>query len=360
MHTQALGQDAVAAADAGAPAIAPEELAGVVEAVNQAMEGLRETHAALHGEVARLQRELRDAKTRLRRAQELAALGEMAAGIAHEIRNPLGSIRLYAEALVDDLDDKPESRDVAGRIVSSVGHLNAVVTDVLAFSRELRLDFERVPARELAQEALGRCRAELESSRVVCTLIAPEEMTVRCDQGLMVQALTNVLRNAIDAAADRHASGGGRVTLGVRTSAQRDADGRRVETIAFTVADNGSGIPAEVRERMFNPFFTTRAAGTGLGLPIVHRIVDAHDGWVVIDNARAGEDDASSDRANASENGDSGDIGDGDRGGGAGAEVALHLPAEGPGAGRMSIGRDADREAAEQSDHQQRTREQAA
>ncbi len=259
------------------------ELATLIESFNGAVAHLTATHDQLQGEVTRLQGELAGAQSQLHRAQELAALGEMAAGIAHEVRNPLGSIRLYAEALAQDLRDRPSECSVAERIVRCVTHLNAVVGDVLAFARELTLELETCEAKSLCDEAAELCAASVETAGVTLRVDAAGSLAeVKCDRGFLLQALANVIRNGCEAAGE---SDGERV-VEVKACARllRQADGTRREAIAFVVRDTGAGISDEVRGRIFNPFFTTRKTGTGLGLSIVHRIVDAHGGAVTIGN----------------------------------------------------------------------------
>lgn len=290
------GGQAVAEAEAGvmsrveaAGGLSERDVAELLETFNSATQRLQQTHAALRGEVGRLQVELTETKRRLGRASELAALGEMAAGIAHEIRNPLGSIKLYAAMLAQDLGDRPGEQGVARRIVSAVDRLNAVVGDVLAFSREIRLAPDDVSVGEAFGGAVESCQAAIESGGVELRWPSASESatTVRVDAGLVHQALVNVVRNACEAMAER-ARGERVLTLGVARRSVLGEDGRRLVMSGLVVRDTGPGVPAEVRRRMFNPFFTTREAGTGLGLAIVHRIMDAHGGRVEIRDGSPG------------------------------------------------------------------------
>lgn len=276
------------------PTRSPGELAELIGAFNDVTSRLQETHERLTAEVARLQSELHDTNRRLRRAQELAALGEMAAGIAHEIRNPLGSIRLYASALEQDLADRPDQRRLAGRIADAVRGLNAIVCDVLAFAREVKI--EAVPARaaSIIERAAAACADLIERTGVELAL--PGAITaddadamILCDAGLVQQALTNIIRNAIEAVdgAERRDKSG-RVSVSVQRATQRDETGAAYDMISLRVRDTGPGVTPEVMQRMFNPFFTTRDAGAGLGLAIVHRIADAHGGRVSVRNHESG------------------------------------------------------------------------
>lgn len=245
------------------------ELEAVIAAYNQVTERLEASHASLNREVARLRSDLASANEALQRSRRLAALGEMAAGIAHEIRNPLASIHLYADMLGQDLADRPQQADTCGKIAEAVRGLDAIVNDVLTFSREMRLR----PVPGSAAEAL--CRAV----EAVCPMLEANGITVieptsdamaAYDRDLLHQALVNLVRNAAEAMV-----AGGTLTLEVITE-----EGG----CGLIVRDSGPGIAADAIDRIFNPFFTTRDAGTGLGLAIVHRILDAHGGSIAVHN----------------------------------------------------------------------------
>lgn len=264
----------------GAPqgSLSPGDLAELMSAFTEVTSKLERTHGQLRAEVARLNAELRDANEALQRSRRLAALGEMAAGISHEIRNPLGSIQLYASMLREDLESMPQQREVVEKIGRAVRGLDEIVGDVLSFAREINARHRPCEIEALVRGALDSCCAELVGS--VRTAFADEPDGIECDAGLIQQALVNILRNAGEA---NRISGGEGVVI---ESAPREIerDGRTERGVAITVSDHGDGIPERVIERMFNPFFTTREAGTGLGLAIVHRIVDAHRGLVEVGN----------------------------------------------------------------------------
>lgn len=282
------------------------DLAELMRAFSEVTERLEATHQGLQSEVSRLRAELGEANVQLERSKRLSALGEMAAGIAHEIRNPLGAIGLYARLLEQDLAECPlaHAREMAGRIRQSVMGLDAIVSDVLDFSRDLRVQASEVEADELLERALETCcpggvmpEGVRLSRHGVC-----RSVRVKCDAGLVHQALVNVIRNALEAMAEKAvgrpqesdgAHGVQVLTLGVERRTSRLSFGELEDRVALIVQDTGGGVPEDVRDRMFNPFFTTRRAGTGLGLAIVHRIVDAHGGVirvhsVVDDSGRAG------------------------------------------------------------------------
>ncbi|MFA7236629.1 MAG: ATP-binding protein [Phycisphaeraceae bacterium] len=252
------------------------ELVEIIRAYNQVTDRLRQSHELLHSEVERLQHELASANAALQRSRRLAALGEMAAGIAHEIRNPLASIQLYANMLEKDLADQPEQHDIARRIASAVRGLDGIVNDVLTFSREMkvrRVEGSAMEAMERAVEAVG----PLVEQHGIEVRYEGDDVLLEHDRDLLRQALVNLIRNACEAMSpppppevcERV------LTLGV---SHDDA------SVTLTIRDSGPGIGEADIDRIFNPFFTTRATGTGLGLAIVHRIIDAHGGSISVHN----------------------------------------------------------------------------
>lgn len=276
----------MSAANPARPAVTASDLAELMSAFNDVTGRLEATHESLRREVARLQAELREANEQLERSRRLAALGEMAAGIAHEVRNPLGSIRLYARMLEQDLADRPGERQIAGKIAAAVHGLDGVVGDVLNFARELRVSAQAVDGCELLERALEACCApEGSGVRVVLKRGRGRRAALWCDPALMHRALVNVIRNALQAMAEAEPPEGGHV-LTLEAGPAAEEDGRAMHCLS--IADTGPGVGEGVLERMFNPFFTTRAAGTGLGLPIVHRIVDAHGGRIAVRNGGSG------------------------------------------------------------------------
>lgn len=289
---------AVPASDSIArPAREAQDLAEIMTAFTQVTDRLQGAHQTLQAEVRRLNHELRETNEQLRRSRQLAALGQMAAGIAHEIRNPLGSIRLYASMLAEDLTDRPDSNRLASQIARAVRDLDAVVGDVLNFAREMKIRPAPTEVSALIDQAVEGCCGLLHDSSVELRRDAAAESRLPMldiDALLINQALVNLIRNAIEAMEGR-----GTLTL----TAEVDTLGPPTSTpdlnepegpfadrrwIRIVVDDTGPGIPEEIAERIFNPFFTTRHTGTGLGLAIVHRIVDAHGGEIHIGRNPAG------------------------------------------------------------------------
>lgn len=286
------------------PDIAPqadprlEELAQIIRAYTQVTDKLEKSHAMLGSEVERLQKELASTDAQLQRSRRLAALGEMAAGIAHEIRNPLGAIQLYAGMLEEDMTTLSqqatghpqqsvaiiqEAAQTARKIASAVRGLDSIVNDVLTFSREMqpRAVSLGVPA------VLGRCAEAIWPvvTQANIRLILPDADTrpeldhlmLLADPELLHQAMLNLMRNAVDAITSHKAGDLASRTIWL--------DARREGThVVLIVRDSGPGIPEQAIDRIFNPFFTTRDTGTGLGLAIVHRIADAHGGAIAAFN----------------------------------------------------------------------------
>lgn len=262
----------------GQPPLTSSDLAELMSAFNAVTGRLQETHEQLRGEVARLTRELTDANEQLARSKRLAALGEMAAGIAHEVRNPLGSISLFAKMLKDDLAEKPVQQRLAEKIIASAKGLNAVVGDVLTFSREFRVQREETLASEVIDRALGACQHDGIEGWESIEIVRNDRKCsspVSLDPSLAVQAMTNIIRNAMEAMVEGNTPEK-TLTFDIGKQSSADSQGKRQRLIGIRVTDSGPGLSDEVLSRMFNPFFTTRKAGTGLGLAIVHRIMDAH------------------------------------------------------------------------------------
>ncbi len=261
-----------------------EDLKDLMQTVTETSQQLQQTHMILQREVARLQHELAEANAQLQRSRSLAALGGMAAGIAHEIRNPLGSIQLYVQMLAEDVRDRPEQAELCGKIDRAVSSLDAIVSDVLLFSREVGLNARPTTAKALLERAVEGCAALLARDGIDLHVDAPDDLTIVTDELQLTQALGNLIRNAIEAMVESDADDNGEGYPGIRLTARRRSvrcpDGRRASRLVLGVEDRGPGIPDDISQRMFNPFFTTRAAGTGLGLAIVHRIVDAHGGHI--------------------------------------------------------------------------------
>lgn len=263
--------------DASEVSLRERELSAIITAYNEVTERLKESHERLASEVNRMAKELRFKNEALRRSERLAALGQMAAGLAHEIRNPLGGIALYASRLEGELSDRPDARKAAGKISQGVRSLNRLVSEILDFAQEDRLDRAPCEMDSILTSVMEQVR--LWSAETGATItIAPDARAwvVDCDRDRMQQVLTNLLINAVQAAGPS-----GDVRLAAR-SLEGDAG------VEIEVCDDGPGIPEDRIGRIFNPFYTTKSTGTGLGLAIAHRIVEAHGGTIVATNRAEG------------------------------------------------------------------------
>ena len=230
----------------------------------------------LAGTLAETNRKLEQAQEEARRSERLAALGHMSAGLAHEIRNPLGVIKGSAEMLHQKLgEENPLASELAGYISSETNRLSALVTRFLDFARPLHAELvpqEITPVLEQALHAVsvthkdGLVRVERE--------YAGDLPLVPLDEGLAEQAFVNLIQNAYDAMGSR----GG--TLRLKAAKAQSANRQGVEV---RIEDTGPGIPAELREQIFNPFVTTKKAGVGLGLSIVSTIIDGHHGTIRVE-----------------------------------------------------------------------------
>ncbi len=258
------------------------EFGAIIKAYSDVTERLMQAHESLHGEVSRLRDELGRKNAELRRRERLAALGEMAAGLAHEIRNPLGGIALYASMLEQTLAGHADAGASARKISEGVRSLDRLVGEILDFAQEDRL--ERQPCQLggiLAEvDAIARPWADRSGARASFDDRA-DELWIDADPLRLRQVLTNLVINGLQAAGE-----GGQVQVNARYR-QVPPPGHCGE-VQIEVLDSGPGIPADMLDRIFNPFFTTKPTGTGLGLAIVHRIVEAHGGTIRATNRPEG------------------------------------------------------------------------
>lgn len=257
-----------------------DDLLELLVRYNEATERLEASHEGLKAEVVRLRAELEQKNRELERRQRLAMLGEMAAGVAHEIRNPLGGISLYADMLIADLADLPDPMDLARRIQSGVRILNRIVDDMLLFARELRIDAQVHRLDDLVCGALELARHDVSRSGLRVVVEANRlGVAVEADGSLVTRALLNMILNAAQAADGRRRGATLRITAAVEPDPSQ---------VAVILEDTCGGITEEDLPRIFNPFFTRRDQGTGLGLAIVHRTIEAHGGRTAVVNNTLG------------------------------------------------------------------------
>ena len=219
---------------------------------------------------------LASARAHVAQTEKLAALGQLAAAIAHEVRNPLAVVRSAAQGLTETLpDDDASARRAASFIIAEVDRLSSVVNSLLAFVRPLQLNLRPVPVADVVTRALDLATSELATRGVHLRRDQPATLpSITADGDLVCQVLLGLLSNAGQAV-----PAGGSVTVAARAAA---------DAVELAVSDDGPGIPADIRSRIFEPFFTTRPRGTGLGLAVVRQIVEAHGGSIDVGDRAGG------------------------------------------------------------------------
>lgn len=222
-------------------------------------------------------RQLRRAEADARRAERLAALGQLSAGLAHEIRNPLGVIKGSADMLSRKVaGSEPLVAELAGYISSEVNRLNALVVRFLDFARPSKLELrpERIP--EIVERALETAAASFPDAGVnVERNYAPNLPEIPADGQLLEQVFVNLITNAFQAMQGQAGSSEKILRIAIEPEISNGEPG-----VAVFIEDTGPGVPPELREQIFNPFFTSKKDGVGLGLSIVAKIVDDHRGTI--------------------------------------------------------------------------------
>lgn len=223
-------------------------------------------------QLAEANRSLQEAEAAVRRSERLAALGQLSGGLAHELRNPLGTIRASAEMLLKNVPEGSEmARELAGFISSEVDRTNSLVTRFLEFARPLELQPGRAELAEVLDSAIGQLeRGQPHYDVTIYRNYSPDVRPFAFDAELLERVFYNLILNAAQATPP-----GGEVTVKTR------ALGGGVE---ISVIDRGSGIEPAQLENIFNPFFTTKKDGVGLGLAIVSKIVDLHGGKITVES----------------------------------------------------------------------------
>ena len=245
------------------------EVGQLARSFNAMAQEIQEHRENLERSVDARTAELRQARDSLLQSEKLASIGRLAAGVAHELNNPLTSILMNVNLLMEDADDQPALRAELQRIGEDTIRCKRIIDDLRDFSRRQELDIALTDVNALVRDALGQFGR---GTRLQGIEVAFEPASgippVPCDRARMEQVLGNVLVNA--AQAPPH---GGRLTVGTAF---------REGFAELSVRDTGPGVPEAIRGRIFDPFFTTKPQGTGLGLSIVYRIMEAHGGKVVV------------------------------------------------------------------------------
>ena len=227
--------------------------------------------------------QLQELSKQASRVSTLTALGEMAATVAHEIRNPLGGIGGFAGLLERDLDVEDPRRRLVKKIVEGVESLNRMVTNLLNYTRPLQLNLRPVDFLEVVEDCLGFFEIDAGNRLDNVELCREFPMgTVPCktDPEQIQQIVLNLLHNAVQAMPS-----GGQIKVGVSEADEgAEASGLSGPCITLTVADSGVGMTDEVKEKLFMPFFTTKEDGNGLGLATARKVIEAHGGEILVDS----------------------------------------------------------------------------
>jgi two-component system sensor histidine kinase HydH len=248
-----------------------------------AQESRRQTrlYQDLAEQLAETNRQLKQAQAEMRRSERLAALGQLSAGLAHEIRNPLGVIKGSAEILTQKLQGANElARELAGYISTEVNRLSELVTQFLNFARPLHAELYPADITALLDRVLKNVSEHWKGKPVQIERVYASGLPlVPLDESLCEQAFINLVQNAHEAMEER----GGTLQVEVARVIQNDTEG-----VLVRLTDNGPGIPDTLREEIFNPFVTTKKTGVGLGLSIVSQIVDGHHGTIRVEKGPQG------------------------------------------------------------------------
>ena len=215
----------------------------------------------------------RDLQEKVHRSERLASLGRLAAGVAHEIRNPLSSIKGFAQYFVKRFSGHDEEQGYASVMVKEVDRLNRVITDLLDFAGPKEPRREPQSLETIAEQALKLLAPDLEARKVeVVKDYDPDLPTVSVDRDRISQVFINLLLNALESM-----EAGGEIRISLHRCGPPPA-------VEASVADTGAGIPESDREKVFEPFFSKKRKGTGLGLAIVHQIVESHRGDIRVES----------------------------------------------------------------------------
>jgi PAS domain S-box-containing protein len=226
------------------------------------------------------------------RRNRFTAMGEMAANIAHEIRNPLGSIELFASLVRKGLDGDDEKMAHLNHISSAVTSMNHIISNVLEYTKPRAVSLKELDLHGLLRELEGFFSFQCQQNGVTLALnLEAPDPWIRADREMLKQVFHNLLLNAVQAMPE-----GGRLTLATRARAVSAADlppqlnrapaaeGGIFNMLEVTVRDTGLGMPPEIQNKIFDPFFTTKSRGTGLGLAITHAIVEAHQATIAVES----------------------------------------------------------------------------
>jgi signal transduction histidine kinase/putative methionine-R-sulfoxide reductase with GAF domain len=245
------------------------ENARLIQQLNQAKNQIQGYAGQLEVKVKERTRELVEAQNKLLKAQRLAAIGELAGMVGHDLRNPLTGISGAAYYLKKKMNEKlnTREREMFETLEKAITSSNKIIDDLLEYSREIRLELSEAEPKSLLKEALSLIEVP---QKIHVLNRTGKEPRVKVDKEKMRRVFVNIVKNAFDAMPD-----GGKLT--VKSGKERD-------NVAFTFSDTGAGMSKEVKNKIWSPLFTTKAKGMGFGLPICKRIVEAHGGKISVES----------------------------------------------------------------------------
>ena len=260
-----------------------DEIGTLIEGFNTMAEKLRKAYSQLEGRVKASNSELEKAYQTLKQRQEqlirsekMAALGQLSAGIAHEIRNPLTSVKIFIQSLEKEIDPDENQREDFRIIRKEIDKINEHINRFLDFARPEEPQFQRVDVRALVMDTLNLLTPKMRTSSIDPDILLPEDLpSVEGDPKQLGQVFLNLILNAIEAMPQ-----GGTLTIHSTTKA---APGSH-EVVQLVFTDTGGGIPEKDRPYLYDPFFTTKEGGTGLGLSIVYSIIQKHNGQIEVES----------------------------------------------------------------------------
>ena len=261
-----------------------DEIGTLIAGFNVMVEKLKKAYTDLEGKVETSNKELEIAYQMLKQRQEqlirsekMAALGQLSAGIAHEIRNPLTSIKIFIQSLEKEIDLDENQKEDFRIIMKEIDRINENITRFLNFARPEEPLFQAINASALVKDTVSLLAAKLKNSGICLDISLPDEHPpVEGDPKQLGQVFLNLLLNAVEAMPQ-----GGTLTISSDVKVNPDS---RQEFFQLMIKDTGHGIPQEDRPYLFDPFFTTKAGGTGLGLSIVYSIIQKHNGRIEVES----------------------------------------------------------------------------
>jgi len=247
---------------------------------------LRQNYLILNAEHDRILQDVRLMEEQTLRSERLTSMGLLAAGVAHEIRNPLNSISIITQRLKSEFTSTRDEQEYTGLLSTvsrEIARISSIVENFLRYARPPKLVLSGVRVGELVSEILDIIGEKARKGGITVTMEIESGLTCTCDADQMKQAVLNIVLNALDASHEH-----GTIMISARDKIETGLKPVCTHEIVLEVRDSGNGIPEDILPKIFDPYFTTKPGGTGLGLSEVHRIVTAHGGKVTAGNAQDG------------------------------------------------------------------------